>query len=439
MIRRFLSQKLEDSIKKLNNFNNIIVIEGARQVGKTSLVRSCLKKSSTPSIEVNLEEKRSLAGKIDDCKNFDELTNLLQLELNFSPEKKSILFIDEAQESQKLGTYVRFMKEKWEKTLVILTGSSLFQLFKENSRYPVGRTETYWLQPFNFEEFLLALQEEKSLELLKQGIKKREFSTVLHDKLLLLLNNYIEVGGLPEVVLSFHKKDKWKQIRENILYGYYNDFKRVFGEEKQNYLIAAFKATAILLGSPFKNTYVSELMGGGKNNEILSALSHLESWRLIQKVDQKGPKVESQFHPKRYLFDTGIAKELRELAKPTTSLAIETNHRNPLGGLIENKVAQSLAKDQLLENLAGWKKSSSGTEIDFIVKRKNQLIPIECKASLKLKASQLSGVKDFMMIYDSPYAITVSLAPYERRELLNKKQVINIPLYLIDRWEELLD
>lgn len=438
MIPRKVEAKLRKIIEIKEEFNNVLLIEGARQVGKTTLVRQALSSLKITYKEINLEEKRELAQKMDLVRDFDEFTELLHVELNWQPGSPEILFIDEAQESSKIGAFIRFMKEKWKNSFVIISGSILSRIFRDDIRYPVGRVTHIHLQPFDFEEFLLAANAHPLLALLQNFTKNFQIAPNTHQHLLEQLDQYMEVGGLPEVVTTYFEKKDWNSVRNDILLGYYNDFKRVAGEERQAYLMAALKAVASLLGSPFKNSYVAALLEGGKNKKIIEALSQLEAWKMILKVEQKGSQPEKNFHPKRYLFDIGLAKELREQALPQIRLLGKGIHekRAPLGGLIENITASILQSETM--GLAGWKKSSSGSEVDFLVKHKNGIVPIECKAATKIKNTHLGGLLDGMQILAVPVGILVSLAPFEVRKFQSNKTILLIPLYLASRWDAIL-
>ncbi|GEM_PF-585842 len=440
MISRKVARKLTQLIENRSKSNNVLLIEGARQVGKTTLVHQVLKETSLPYQEVNLEENKSLSQKIDLCGGFSEFTELLEVELQFSPGKASLLFIDEAQESRQLGSFVRFMKEKWENTLVILSGSSMSRIFHDDVRYPVGRVTPLLVQPFSFEEFLMASNEPHLLKQLEGCSQKKILSANTHHRLVEMLQHYLEVGGLPEVVITYFKGGAWKELRKNILYGYYQDFKRVYGDEKQSVFIASLQASAHLLGQPFKNSFVSRLLDGGKNQEIIKTLSQLEAWRMITKVNQRGSSEEQNFHPKRYLFDGGIAKELRESVMPKTHLLYSAGlQRNFLGGLVENLAANLLLFLDPQQELNGWKRNVSGSEIDFVLQHANSVMPVECKATLKVKNSHLGGVRHFMELYQIPLGVVTSLAPFEIRNLPEGRQLILLPLYLLERLYEIVE
>jgi len=438
MIRRKISNTLAQILKDKKELNNVILLEGARQVGKTTLVRETLKEHKLSYLEINLEEKKSFSEKIDQCEDFDEFAELVELDLKFTIGGKKILFIDEAQESKKLGSFVRFMKEKWKYTQVILTGSSMARIFRNNVRFPVGRITFLHLSPLSFTEFLEA-SNNKTKNILEKSIKKETISNTLHLELINNLQQYMDVGGLPEVVTTyFSKKDNWHALRQNLLLGYYSDFKRVFGEEKQPYFIASMEATADLLGQPFKNSHVSRLLDGGKNDKIVESLSQLEAWKIIFNISQDGPSPTTNFHPKRYIFDIGIAKQLRETAKPNVDLirTLNSAERTPLGGIIENMTLIGLAEN--FADISGWKKSSSGSEVDFVIKKQNMILPFECKSAGSIKNSHLYGLRDYMEIYNLSVGIVVSLAPLEFRKINKNHSVLILPLYLVEYWEILL-
>ena len=438
MIPRKLSSKLVQLLKNRGEYNNVILLEGARQVGKTTLINNLLKETDIPNKTINLEKQRSFCEKIDRCGDFDEFTELIRFELKFKIGVDSILFIDEAQESRALGGFIRFMKEEWKSTQVILTGSSMARIFRDGVRFPVGRVTFLHLGPFSFTEFLTA-DDPTLTESLDKVWSTGRISPTLHNKLLDYLQQYMTVGGLPEVVTEyFNGRSHWKSLRNDILLGYHNDFKRIFGEEKQPYFIAAMEAVADLLGQPFKNSHVSRLLDGGRNDKIIESLSQLEAWKIIYKISQEGPSPTTDFHPKRYLFDLGIVRQLRESATPSIDLnkILSPATRTPLGGTIENMTMLSLIEDA--PNLCGWKKSSSGSEVDFIVKWKESVIPFECKSSRQIKNSQLYGLRDYMNIYNVPVGVVISVAPFEIRDISKEQRIIILPLYLIEFWKDIL-
>lgn len=436
MINRVAFKAFQRAYQAESKHRSVLLVEGARQVGKTTLIEQFLSSLDCPRTAINLEEQPILAQKIDACADFAAFADLVAHEIKFDYHRPGILFIDEAQESRQLGRFVRFMKEKWEWPWVILSGSSMARIFRDDVRYPVGRVNHLIVRPLVFSEFLLALEEKELAQTLAAFSPQKILSSVLHDKALEFFDQYLEVGGLPRVALDFARQFAWQETRQNLVYGYYQDFKRVFGETIQPYLIAGLAATSHLLGSPFKNTFVADFLNGASNQRIIEALGQLQAWHMVLLSSQKGLDAK-EFFPKRYLFDAGIAKHLREKHIPSTRVLIKNKTRSVLGGLFENAVAETLLASGVTDELTGWKRSSTGTEIDFVIKRKSKVVPIECKASLAIKGTHLKGILDFMREYDADTGVIVSFAPFAERKIQNKR-ILVLPVYLLEGLEGML-
>jgi len=343
----------------------------------------------------------------------------------------SILFIDEAQESRNLGRYVRFMKEEWEKTTTILSGSTLTRLFRNDTRYPVGRVQKLVLWPFSFSEFLRAGDKDY---LTRTILKLRpEVSGKRHQTLLSLYDRYLEVGGLPLVVWAYFKGEDYRKVRAQIISDYEQDFIRIFGEESIHIARGCLRSVANFAGGASKNTTVIPSPTTPLNARINAIFARLESWHLIIRSEQSGPSPEGSYGylPKRYLFDTGVLRHLRESAVPSISVlnTVSTAARTPLGGVLENQVAVDLIR--VLGSVSGWKKSSSGTEIDFVIKRGEGSIPIECKTTLSVNNRHLKGVFDYLALYSVPKGYTVSFAPRTSIEV-EHRTIENVPAYLTE-------
>jgi len=171
---------------------------------------------------------------------------------------------------------------------------------------------------------------------------------------------------------------------------------------------------------------------------ISEVFNRLEAWHMLIRSDQLSlsPEKSHNYLPKRYVFDTGLARHLREAAVPTihTLATLDADARKPLGGVIENQVAIELA--HRFNGLQGWKKSPSGCEVDFVLKMERTTIPIECKASLTVGKRHLRGLREYLERYDMPLGFTVSLAPYEAFSLDPHRTIVNLPLYMIESLPE---
>ncbi len=434
-IYRNIEPELYEFINSPAEYKKVLLVEGARQVGKSTLVEHVISRFSVKTIAVNLEKDRLFRLKIDECRQFSEFEDLLRISFNFDPAAGGILFIDESQESLVLGQFVRFMKESWPRTTSILSGSSLSRLFRKNVRYPVGRVKRVTVSPFSFYEFLKAGENDFFAEKLETS---SHISTIAHQKLLSILDKYLEVGGLPAVVLEFFQDRDFRLLRSSVIADYEEDFIRLFGEDDLAIVKACFRSVANFVGSPSKNSSVVPAPTTPVHHKINKIFNRLEQWKLLFRSEQRGisPEKSHRYLPKRYLFDTGMLRHYREAAVPAIGLidSISAEQRQPLGGIVENQMAIELARKT--SELYGWKKSPSGMEIDFILRHGDLFIPIECKATTRIKKTHMKGTLTYLKLYNQKKGVVVSLSPYEHIHLDGGFEIVNIPLYLGEKiWD----
>ena len=172
-----------------------------------------------------------------------------------------------------------------------------------------------------------------------------------------------------------------------------------------------------------KNTTVVASPSNRVNERINQIFARLESWHLILRSDQRGPSPQASqgYLPKRYLFYTGVLRELRESAVPAISAVhtLSAAARPPLGAVIENQTAIELARSGA--ELSGWKKAPSGAEMDFIVKRGAVTTPVECKAALAVNRKHMRGVVGYLRLHGLRTGYLVSLAPYQTSRCIAAK------------------
>jgi uncharacterized protein len=431
-VPRIQEKEITAFIEDNSPHKDVLLVEGARQTGKTTLVEHALSGIKRKAVKINLERKPALLSKIDSCNDFSDFTALLEDTFGFDPSAGHVLFIDESQESRKLGGFVRFMKEEWGNATVILSGSTLTRLFRPSVRYPVGRVRRCTVTPFSFTEFLSALGKKREVKTVIEDV--RELPPSRHNHLLELYDNYLTVGGLPRVVGDYASGKDYVKRREEIVADYEQDFIRIFGEDLIAIVKACFRSVARFAGSTSKNTTVVPSPGTAVNNKINEIFARLEEWKLVLKSPQSGASPEHSYGylPKRYLFDTGILRHFRETSVPSISLIENAGPeiRTAIGGTIENQVAIDFARNNA--ELSGWKKTSSGMEIDFIIKVNNNPYPCECKAAMRIKDQHLRGVAEYMELYNVKRGFIVSAAPYR---VINVKPgvIVNIPLYAAGR------
>lgn len=436
-IPRHKQALLESWLAEPGEHHDVILVEGARQVGKTSLVRRVLDGHEKPVHMLDLERDALLRSRIDGTDEFSQFEELLRDELRLDPEANEILFIDEAQESRRLGHYVRYMKEIWPGTRVVLTGSTLRRLFADDVRYPVGRVQRLRLRPLTFSEFLDARGGTELSKALITG--PLPVSTGRHERLLDEYDHYLQVGGMPAIVSAQVAGDDWRRQRAALIADLEQDFLRLFGPERFAVVQGCFRSVANYVGSPSKLASVIPSPTAVELRSIKEIFARLELWNLVLRSDQRGPSPEAsqRFHPKRYLFDTGCLREQRETSVPSLSLAGsgDPSLRRILGGILENQTAIEI-HDHWGE-LSGWKRSSQGLEVDFVIRDAGGTWPLECKAVAVVKGTHLKGMLSYLDEFDLPLGVVVSLAP---QELIDRggRRVLNVPAYLLERLPDLL-
>ncbi len=425
-MKRDIHEKLQGMIEDTGH-NDVIMIEGARQVGKSYLVDSVLKSTNIPYLSFDLEKNAKLRREISKTEDFFDFQTLMKDRYELQPG--SILFLDEAQECLKLAEYIKSFKEDWKDIKVILTGSSMNRFFTKETRIPVGRTRSICVFGFNFPEFVKFTKNENLAEFIHSAPETVPRSR--HDLLMELYDEYITTGGYPEAVKAYHGGHSPRDISEEILASLEEDFQR-----KEAYQPGLFssvlKAVADHIGSPSKYTHIDATKYYAKQ-----VIEDMKAWHIILEVSQYSlDPGRSDFLPKRYLHDIGAASLLRSMAIPEISLinTIDPLLRTPLGGLFENAVLINLLSgDSAFKKISTWKKKKQvGIEVDFILDSQNghNKIPIECKATTTIKNWHIKNVIHYLKLTNQTFGIVVSAAPYEKIAIENKFTVLNLPIYL---------
>ena len=410
-----------------------ILVEGARQVGKTTLAEHVIKLSDRRAYAIDLEDSTLLRQRIDQCSSFQDFEDLIADDLSYRPSLNNILFIDEAQESARLGRFVRYMKERWSGTQVILTGSSLTRLFRGDTRYPVGRVTRFHVSPYDFCEYLTAIGQSDLSHVLSGDLGA--ITPSRHRRFLELYDGFLSAGGMPEVVQCHASGKSMNDRKAELLADLHDDFLRLFGEKDIDIVQGCLRSVANFVGSPSKISTVIQSNNNKQRQIAENVFARLERWAIVLRADQRGPSPESahSYLPKRYLFDTGLLRQMRESAIPSIHLLDTMNaaQRGPLGGVLENQIAVDI--HHLTGSLQGWKRSSSGSEIDFVVENSDRRYPVECKVALDIKLSHLKGMRAYLDRYDLHEGVAVSLAPY--REIhIDQHKIFNVPAYAFRVW-----
>lgn len=408
--------------------HSILLIRGARQVGKTYAVETVLDQTKRPSIRINLERDLVFRNKIDKSEDFDEFTFLLKSDFGFDPDVEQIVFIDEAQESEKLGAYVRFMKEEWKNKKVILTGSSTTRLFKKKQRVPVGRFASLKVSPFSFEEYLRFLNRDALLEEINQSSKKR-LSELIHEQLLKDYDRYLAIGGMPQVLEAVKNGENYESVRTALILSQKEDFISKTKIEDSSLFDDCLFAVANHVGSPSKYTAI-----GSSYHRAREIMSIMVNWLLILEVWRQGMDPnKGDYLPKRYLYDIGVLRHYQNRPFRNISIldAAQPDLRTHLGGIFENALLITLEGRYFRQgHITTWKRSQTTPhEVDFIIRKDGQYIPIECKASLRVTNRSFVNVIRYLELSRQDRGYVVSAAPYQVFDT-KKFKLINLPAYM---------
>lgn len=427
--------------KKLQEWKNSkrrkpLVLRGARQVGKSTLIRE-FSKEYEYFIELNLERKEDF--QLFDIENVKGIIEAALLRENVSIENKSLLlFIDEIQESQKAIKLLRFFYEDFPDLHVICAGSLLEHAIKDIPSFPVGRIQQIVLHPFDFEEFLLAKGRDKILNLF-DDIPIKEFA---HDIVLKLFHEYVIIGGMPEVVKTYIETNSFtttKEVYEEIWDTYKDDIEKYGRNNTEKKVLRHIIETAAhekdrITFSGFGNSNY-------KNREVGEALRSLDKSRLIQLVyptiNLKPPQeIDFRRKPRLQFLDTGLLNYAQGIQSQLIGLAdMNDFHR---GRIIQHAVYQQLqAQDSSIDNkIHFWvrEKSNSNSEVDLIYQHNQYLIPIEVKSGPQ---GRLRSLHQFIERTNHHFAIRVlsnKLSVEKVKTPTGKEYILlNLPYYLSTR------
>ncbi len=437
MFKRTIVKELEKWAKKKNR--KPLVIRGARQVGKTTVVNQFAKKFEQ-YIYLNLE----LPADRKPFENFKDLETLVQSlfflkDKEYSKRKKTLLFIDEIQEVPEAFNILRFFYEQMPEMPVIAAGSLLETIFDNKLRFPVGRVEFVVVRPVSFIEFLEASGEIKSLEQINH-IPLKPFA---HEKLLTLFHTYALIGGMPEIVKEYSEtKDitSLGTLYDSLIASYIDDVEKYAHTNTQVQIIRhVIKASCFEAGKRIKFQGFGKSGYGSK--EVGEALRILEKALLLSLIypttNTKLPIIpELQKSPRLQLLDTGLMNYAAGIQKEI----IGTTDLNNVyqGTVIEHLVGQELlaCNFNALSALNFWvrEKTTSTAEVDYIIALDGKLLPIEVKSG---KEGKLKSLHLFMD--ESPNKIAIRFYAGElsitkvTTQAGKKYHLLNLPYYLVSQ------
>lgn len=411
-----------------------LVLRGARQVGKTWLMREFGKNHYANFVYFNFDEEADLKSIFEANKNPERIIQLLSLIAGekILPEQTLVLF-DEIQECPDALNSLKYFKEKANEYHVIAAGSLLGTLLAQPKSYPVGMVNLLEIQPLAFDEFLAATDQPLYAYYSSIG-KDQQIEMIFHTRLLDAFQSYLIIGGMPECVDSWIKYQDPKrvaQIQQELIQIYENDFSKHNGKVNSGRILMVFRSIASQLAKPNEKFMYGAVREGGRARDFEESIEWLVSAGMLNRVYN----VSKTEHPlsafdrldcfKLFLFDTGLLKQMAGIDNSAILLKTDYQFKGPLA---ENFVLQQLRGQFDLE--PRYFATTSG-EIDFLVQYGTEIIPIEVKGGEDKSAPSF---KRYLNEREPRYAIRFS-----KRGYLKNGRIINIPLYLAGKTRELID
>lgn len=406
-----------------------LLIYGARQVGKTWLMKNFGKTEFSTFIYINFEKEIQLRGIFETDYNPQRIIKLIEIHTNQKIEfGKTLLILDEIQEAKGGLTALKYFNEELPELHLIGAGSLLGIALKQQTSFPVGQVEFLNLYPLNFGEFLKASGNTSLFNLLIE--KDWSLIETFKSKYINLLKQYYYVGGMPEVVNSFIEDEDYNKVRtiqQNILTSYEQDFSKHAPSEIIPRIRMIWNSVISQLAKENKKFVYGLIKEGARAKDFELALSWLEDYGLIYKIQRtKKSNVPLAAYSdlgifKLYVIDIGLLGALGNL---NARIIVENDRlfNEFKGSLTEQYVLQELI--QMKKNQVHyWSNDSGSAEIDFIFEQDSKIIPLEVKAGENLQAKSL---KTFSLKYPEIHCFRSSLSDYREESWLT-----NIPLYSI--------
>ncbi len=430
-----------------------VLLRGARQVGKSTAVRH-LGKMFKYFVEINLEKQPSYIELFKQDLDVKRIVPQLAAMCG-TPivANETLLFIDEIQESQEAIMALRYFKEDMPDLHVIAAGSLLEFVLDDIPTFGVGRIHSMYMYPMTFDEFLQANGEQLLLDARNQANTNQPLPTPLHDKLVALVRTFMLVGGMPEAVAKWAETHDYllcQEVQDDIITGYEADFPKYKKKIDPQLLAATMRSAATQVTNKF---VYAQVPGNNKTADVKKALDLLIKAGIVIPVTHTdanglplGDEADESYR-KLLLLDTGLMLRLLNMTIGDTS-AITTHILTATAADLVNKgpMAEMLAGLELLHyrspnlrhDLFYWVRQAKNSlaEIDYLLSRDMQVLPLEVKAGVQ---GGMKSLWDFMRDKKLSQAIRCSLEDFGHFDYIDAKadnavrHVEIVPLYAISQ------
>ena len=417
----------------VSDYRKPLLLEGARQVGKTWLLLELGRQMYEQTAYVDFEESSTLRSIFDGDFDLELIVSQLQIATGVTiTPGRTLIILDEIQACPRALTALKYFNQRANQYHIACAGSLLGVALHEQVSFPVGKANFLSVRPLTFLEYLRAIDQDALADGLT-GLPTEQAWTVMapfHDRLITHLKDYMFIGGMPEVVSSFAEQrdhDKSRQIQQEILKAYDRDFSKHAPPDQVPKIRAIWESIPGQLAKEQGRFTYSTLGSGARNRTHSTAIEWLRQAGVILQVKRvSAPRLPLSGYVdasafKLYLTDIGL---LGALAGLSASTVIEGNRlfTEFRGAFTEQFAAMELAAI-CKTSPCYWTNGGGTAEVDFIIQRDQDVVPIEVKASVNLKSQSLRVYRDK---YNPDLCIRSSLAPYARHQNL-----VDLPLYAL--------
>lgn len=425
-----MKRQLYDDLLRWRNSANRkpLILQGARQVGKTWLMKEFGKNEFEQVVYLNFESSERLKSLFAPDFDIKRIISIIEIEANYKiVAEKTLLIFDEIQEAEKGLTALKYFYEQAPQYYIIAAGSLLGVSLQRNTSFPVGKVDFLRMYPMSFFEFL----ENMGQGLLKEALEASNWAVIssFHEKLVGFLRLYYFIGGMPEAVwayVQFQDLNQVRDIQDKILLGYENDFAKYAPIEIVPRIRLVWHHLISQLAKENRKFIYGQIKKGSRAKDFELAIAWLTDAGLVLKINI----VEKPMMPlntytdfdvfKLFCLDVGL---LNAMARLDSKILLEKNSilTEFKGALTEQFVAQQL---RIKHETYYWSASNATAEIDFLIQKDNEIVPIEVKAEENLKAKSL---KVFSDKYQPKIALRFSMNQYREQDWLT-----NLPLYAVN-------
>lgn len=412
-----------------------LIIEGARQVGKTWLMKEFGEKAYSHTVYVNFDSNSTMAELFSTDLNIERIITGLEL---YSSQKiyadRTLIIFDEVQEIPRALSSLKYFYENAPQYQIICAGSLLGIALHQGTSFPVGKVDFLKLYPLSFKEFMMATGNERYVEVLE----KQDYQTVTTFKNVFInsLKQYYYIGGMPEVVLHFSEYKDFNEVRaiqQRILNAYEQDFSKHAPNEIVPRIRMLWNSIPAQLTKENKKFVYGLVREGARAKEFETALLWLSDCGLIHKVHRiNAPGLPLKAYEdlkafKLFILDVGLLSCMTGLRQKTL---LEGNQlfKEFKGALTEQYVLQQLAAIPSISTYY-YTNERNSSEIDFVIDNGEEIIPIEVKAEVNLMAKSLKVYRDK---FSPDHCIRTSMSDYKQEDWL-----LNLPLYAISEIKQI--